>query len=259
MPIVCTPVQVPGIRGFVWKICDENELARLIARVYLGHARHVENILRRLRPSVTSPPVSVSAAKNAKRLLAITTDHRDGLIFQAISWIVAQREASKGSIIKLPHLIPAHKGFDGLQIDLGAKQEILSLVIFEDKATKNSRTTITSKVWPEFRKIEAGARENELMHETTALLERASGIDVDKVIEGIVWQHVRQYRVSVTGESTHGAPTGFKALFDGYDTVAPGDDVKRRAGVLCFSDVRLWMDAFAKTIELAIDKEKDNV
>jgi hypothetical protein len=259
MPIAVTPVQVSGIRGFVWKICDEHELARLIARVYLGHARHVENILRRLRPSGSSPPVSVSAAKSAKKLLAINTDHRDGLLFQAISWIVAQREASKGSIIKLPHLIPAHKGFDGLQIDFGAKQKMLGLVIFEDKATKNSRSTITNKVWPEFKKIEAGARENELMHETTALLERASGVDVDKVIEEIVWQHLRRYRVSVTGEAAHDSITGFKGLFDGYDKVAPGDDVKRRAAVLCFKDVLLWMAAFANKVEKAIDKEKDNV
>ena len=88
MPISVTPVQVAGITGFVWKICDEDELARLIARVYLGHARHVENILRKLRPSGSNPPVSVSAAKGAKKLLTINADHRDGLLFQAISWIV---------------------------------------------------------------------------------------------------------------------------------------------------------------------------
>ena len=133
------------------------------------------------------------------------------------------------------------------------------LMIFEDKATKNSRSTITSKVWPEFKEIETGARENELMHETTALLERVSGVDVDKVIADIVWEQVRRYRVSVTGEAVHGSTTGFKGLFDGYDTVAPGDDVKRRAAVLCFEDVRSWMAAFAKKVEKTIDKEKVNV
>jgi hypothetical protein len=203
--------------------------------------------------------VTVGAAKSAKMLLEINRDHRDGLLFQAISWIVAQREASKGSIIKLPHLIPAHKGFDGLQIDFGAEQKLRGLVIFEDKATKNSRSTITSKVWPGFKSIEAGARENELMQETTALLERLSGVDVDMVINGIVWQQIRRYRVSVTGEPAHSTNTGFEGLFKGFCTVAPGEDARRRAAVLCFEDVRLWMDAFAKKVEEAIEREKDNV
>ena len=103
-------------------------------------------------------------------------------------------------MIKLPHLIPAHKGFDGLQINLRGKQELYGVVIFEDKATQNARNTITSKVWPEFRDFESGVRENELMQETTALLYRVPGVDVDKAIEGIVWKHVRKYRISITGE-----------------------------------------------------------
>ena len=259
MPVTATPVKVTGLRGFVWKIDNEDELARLVARIYVGHARHVENILRKLRPNVTHPPVTISAAKGAKKLLAITKDHRDGLLFQAISWIVAQRDAPADSVIKLPHLIPAHKGFDGLQIELSGKQKLLSVVIFEDKATKNSRSTITAKVWPEFKRIEAGDRENELMQEATALLERTTGLDIDKVIEGIVWQKVRGYRVSITGEDAHGLPSGFKSLFDGYDEVAPGTDPKRRAAVLCFKDVRAWMDGFAKKVEKAIDKEKGSV
>jgi hypothetical protein len=259
MPIVITRVPAPGLKGHVWKIEDERELARLVARVYLGNARHVEKILRKLKPDASAPPVSEGAAKSAKKLLSLSSDHRDGLLFQAISWIVAQNQATRGSIVKLPHLIAAHKGFDGLQIDLGPKKKLVGITIFEDKATKNSRATITSEVWPEFKKLEGGERENELMQEATALLERARKVDVDKAIEGIVWERLRRYRVSVTGDATHGTASGFKDLFKGYDSVAPGDDIKRLAGVVCFKDLRVWMEAFAQKVSKAIDKEKNRV
>ena len=224
MPISVAQVQVSDISGFVWKINDEVKLARLVAQVYLGHAHHVEKILVNLRPKGKGPSVDHNATKSAKALLKINTTHRDGLLFQTISWIVAQStSASKNSVIKLPHLIPAHKGFDGLQINIGGAQKLEGVVIFEDKATKNARSTITNKVWPEFRGYESGARENELMQETTALLYRLPGLDVDKTIEGIVWKHVRKYRVSVTGEPLHGSSPEFESLFSGYDEVAPGN------------------------------------
>src|SRR5258707_7314468 len=104
MPISVAPIQASNITGFVWKITDENELARLVARVYLGHAHHVERILIKFRPKGKGPPVDGNATKSAKALLNINTTHRDGLLFQTISWIVAQgASSSKGSVIKLPH------------------------------------------------------------------------------------------------------------------------------------------------------------
>ena len=83
MPVTATPVKVTGLRGFVWKIDNEDELARLVARIYVGHARHVENILRKLRPNVTHLPVTISAAKGAKKLLAITKDRFEFLSLHA--------------------------------------------------------------------------------------------------------------------------------------------------------------------------------
>src|SRR5882724_10388749 len=119
MPISALPVEVSNITGFVWKITDEDQLARLVARVYLGHAHHVEKILAKLGPKSKAPPAKRNAVKSAKALLKIDAIHRDGLLFQTISWVVAQSCSTfKGSVIKLPHLIPAHKGFDGLQIRL---------------------------------------------------------------------------------------------------------------------------------------------
>lgn len=258
MPITSTAVSVTGIKGYLWKISDEEELARLVAKVYVGHARHVERILHQLADGDTKPPGD-GAVESAKKLLGGSADHRDGLLFQTISWIVAHKQAAKGSVIRIPHLIRAHKGFDGLQIDIDGEENLAALVIFEDKATTKSRATIRNDVWPSFQAFEAGERENELMQETTALLDRAENVTRDKIIENIVWEQIRKYRLSITGEQAHTKASRFKSLVEGYETVAPGGPEKRTAAVLCFDDLRAWMETFAKRVEKAIDKEKAGV
>lgn len=262
MPITSTAVNITGIKGYLWTISDEEELAGLVAKVYVGHARHVEKILRQLTPG-DAKSAGKGAVESAKKLLALTkkgsADHRDGLLFQTISWIVAHKEAAAGSVIRIPHLLPAHKGFDGLQIDIAGKEKLTALVIFEDKATINSRDTIRDDVWPSFQALEAGEGENELMQETTALLDRAENVDRDKIIENIVWDQIRRYRLSITGEQAHAKAGRFKGLVEGYETVAPGGPERRTAAVLCLDDLRDWMDKFAKRVEKAIDKEKSGV
>lgn len=256
MPITSTAIKITGIKGYLWTISDEEKLAGLVAEVYIGHARHVEKILRQLAPGDTKLPASDGAVTSAKNLLDGPADHRDGLLFQTISWIVAHKEASRGSVIRIPHLIRAHKGFDGLQIDIAGQEKLTALVIFEDKATTKSRDTIRDDVWPSFQALEAGERENELMQETTALLDRAENVDRDKIIQNIVWDQIRRYRLSITGEQAHGKPARFRSLVEGYETVAPGDPDRRTAAVLCFDDLRAWMGKFAARVEKAIETEK---
>jgi hypothetical protein len=258
MPLSINPIKNSSTSGFVWTVEDEDELARMVARVYLGHWNHVQKILMKLGKG--APPVADGAVIEAKARLKVngTPWHRDGLLFQAISWIAAHKlSGSTPSVISLPHLIPAHKGFDGIQIELDEQHELRGVLVFEDKASENPRAIITSEVWPEFRLLESGARETELMQETTALLQRGQVPDIDEIIEGIVWKKIRKFRVSVTGEPKHGTVSGFAKLFKDYEAVAPGTDpAKRRAEVICLADVRVWLSAFAKLVEQAIDKEK---
>lgn len=258
MPINSAAINVTGVKGFLWTITDEDELARLVARVYLGHARHVETILRVLKTDETKLSLSAGAVKSAKNRLVGATDHRDGLLFQTISWIMAQKSASAGSVTRIPHLIPAHKGFDGLQISIAGQEKLTALVIFEDKATTKTRDTIRDDVWPSFQALEAGERENELMQETVALLDRAENVDRDKIIQSIIWDQIRRYRLSITGDQAHSKPARFESLVEGYETVAPGEPDKRMAAVLCFDNLRVWMAQFAERVEKAIDKEKES-
>jgi phage terminase large subunit GpA-like protein len=184
--------------------------------------------------------------------------HRDGLLFQAISWIAAhQSSKDKSSVFSLPHMIAAHKGFDGLEVELTRKKELFSMVVFEDKATENPRNTITTDVWPEIKALHRGNRQSELMQELTALLQRAKVDDPDAVIEAVVWNQVRKFRVSITGTEGQDQQQGFEKLFKGFDDATPGlDQLGRRAEVFCHSDIRKWMESFAIKVSQAIDAEK---
>ncbi len=261
MPIHLAPIpENLLLRGYTWEVKDEELLACLVAKIYLGRCFHVEKILRKF--SAKPLAVSDAAAMEAKSKLRVSAGtnpwHRDGLLFQAISWIAAHRAAGGAhNVFSLPHQIPAHKGFDGLQIELDKKQTLTRLVIFEDKATDSPRATIRQDVWPELARLHKGERQTELMQETTALLQRAKVKDPDEVIEGIVWKRVRRYRVSITGHDGHNEETAFCKLFKGYDTAVPGKNAtSRQAEVICLDDLRLWMRQFAKKVRTAIDAEK---
>lgn len=232
----------------------------MVARILLGHFLHVEKILKKLKPSYKA--ITGQAAKEAKARLIVKkgTDpwHRDGLVFQAISWVAAhQASRAKSSVFSLPHMIPAHKGFDGLEVELTTKKKLLCLVVFEDKATERPRDTIRNDVWPDIEALHLGQRQTELMQELTALLQRANVSDPDAVIEAVVWKQVRKFRVSITGTEGQDQQAGFEKLFKGFDAVTPGlDQPGRRAEVFCHSDIRKWMRAFAVTVGRAIDAEK---
>jgi hypothetical protein len=261
MPIQLAPIPKNSMfSGYIWTLESEDQLARLVARVFLGRYLHVEKILAKLGPKALS--FSSAAAAEAKAKLVVKTGqdpwHRDGLLFQAMSWVAAHQAADPtSSVFSLPHQIPAHKGFDGLQIQLDKHGKLSGLIISED----NPRTTITNDVWPEIQLLNGGKRQTELMQETTALLQRASVADPDQVIEGIVWKRIRSFRVSITGGPGHDADPGLSKLFKGYDTAAPGKDAaKRRAEVVCFPAFgHGWTDLLQRSGEQSIPKRANTM
>lgn len=141
-------------------------------------------------------------------------------------------------------MILAHKGFDGLQLEV-EKEKVKAAIIFEDKATENARATIRDDVWPEFAAMEAGDRENVLTAEVTALLATQPNIDPDVAIENVIWKNVRQYRISITVGDSHSDEAGRLRLFKGYDQVAAGENQRRRGETLHVSNLRKWMQGLA--------------
>lgn len=161
MPLTLTPVTHGKLcHGSRWVVADEDDLARKVAHLALGQSRHVAAILANIDKK--TPATRGDAAKGAIKLLTVPEGkdpyHRDGWIFQAISWIAAHRNDT-GAVVRAPHAILAHKGFDGMQLRLDAAGEkITAVVIFEDKATVNPRSTITGDVWKGVKALERGER-----------------------------------------------------------------------------------------------------
>jgi hypothetical protein len=166
--------------GDTWTVDDEGVLADQIAHVALGQSLHVQRILT--GANIAAPPTTATTAAGAIKLLSVSgVDpwHRDGWMFQAMSWIAARVKSPDG-VIRPPHMIHAHKGFDGLQLELDKDGGVIAAVIFEDKATDNPRDTIRDEVWPDFKKLEAGENENVLTAEVVALLQTRASINPDK-------------------------------------------------------------------------------
>jgi hypothetical protein len=254
MAVILTPFQHGDLcHGWSWTITDEDELARQIAITALGQSRHVERILAGAQ--LGPPPTTASSAAAAMRMLTVPGNdpsHRDGWVFQVISWIAAHR-ATPGGLIRSPQMRLADKGFDGLQLELDTDNHVVTAaILFEDKATVNPRETIRSEVWPDFSKLESGDRDNILTAEVIALLKTQPSIDPDRAIRNVIWSATRQYRVSITIGATHANDEGREKLFRGYDTVAGGPVRRRRGEVFEIQHLREWMAQLAARAILTI-------
>jgi hypothetical protein len=248
MTILLTPfTHEPLCHGNTWKVQDEDQLAEQIASVALGQARHVQRILA---GALLAPaPTTKNAANNAITLLTAKEGqdpwHRDGWLFQVISWIAANL-ASPNAVIRSPHMILAHKGFDGLQLDLDSiTGAVTSVIIFEDKATDNPRETIRKDVWGDFQELEEGGRENVLIAEVSGLLQTVKNIDADMAIQNVIWKQARNYRVCITVGDSHATEAGRRRLFRDYDTVATGSAKRRRGETFYVKELRPWMEGLA--------------
>lgn len=244
--------------GWEWEVDDIDILAERVARVALGQYRHVAQILQGLAGAAPAGTATLAADALKKLRVAKNGDpwQRDGWLFQVISWIAAN-QGKHGAAMAPPHIFHAHKGFDGMQIELsGDGKSITALVIFEDKATDKPRKTIKQDVWPDIIGLEAGERVAELTHEASAILERQQhlypGLNIDDAIDRILWQQARRYRVSISIDDKHKAADGRRKLFKHYDGAADGDVIRRRAETMHFDDLREWMSAFANLVAAKI-------
>ncbi|NJS13620.1 MAG: hypothetical protein HC788_02150 [Sphingopyxis sp.] len=240
--------------GWEWEVEDIDILAERVARVALGQYRHVAQILEGLAGA--APAGSAKHAADALKKLKIAkngdTWQRDGWLFQIISWIAANQK-KQGATLATPHIFHAHKGFDGMQLELsGDGKSVTAVVIFEDKATENARQTIKQNVWPDIVDLEAGERIAELTHEASAILERHQhlypGLDIDDAIDRILWQEARRYRVSISIDDKHKPANKRERLFKHYDVSASGDVTRRRAETMHFDDLRKWMTDFSELV-----------
>ena len=242
--------------GSDWTILDENGLAEMIARVAVGQYLHVMRVLNEVGTLAYAPTQN---AKDSTIALLTARDeenawHRDGWMFQTISWIAAHLQDAE-TMKSPPHMIPADKGFDGLHLRLDETNGVvMSVIICEEKATSGPRGKIKGQVWPEFESIESGERENELVSETSTLLTSHGYIDPEQAVHNILWHQARSYRVAITVSDKENSKRGREALFKGYEKVVVGKSAEhRRTETLYLKKLRKWMTIMAAKAICAVN------
>ena len=253
--------------GNKWEISDKQLLIKIVAEVLVGRTRHAQKVLEKLEFQLTDAVTyQNNALDDAIKKLTINGDydvyHRDGLVFQIFSWIAAHKNTDENSIITTPHLIPAQKGFDGLQIDINSTdKKVKSVRIFEDKATDKPRKTIREQVWPEFKEFYDGARESELEEQLSILLSIKSHLidNIDDAIETLIWEDTRKFRVSITAKQSCDSERGRARLFKNYDTTIIEDIDFRQAEYFYIDNFRDWMNQFCNEVIILLQSRKANV
>lgn len=248
MSITITPFTVGELcDGAAWTVPDVDALATHIAIVAAGQAYQLENILL----AAGLPKVEASKAARAEAMKLLTVEegdpfHRDGWIFQVMSWIAAHHNA-ENSIIRTPHMIKALKGFDGLQVVISTEDgSVQNVIIFEDKATERPREVIRNDVWPDFVALESGEKEHVLVSEITTLLRIGGYVDAPAIVKNVIWEKSRVFKASITVSETHSNASGRNRLFAGYDKTVSGDKSRRKGDTFFVDGLRPWMDALAE-------------
>lgn len=278
MPVVLTPCPSSDCELAEWSIEDTkyDELIDVLAYLYLRQERNALRVIAELDPvrrprhghvcdnvlaKLAGPdPADVDEMTNgtgAARKAAVdrVTNHivqRDGLLFQHISWIAARIALPNGHMTA-PHVRKADKGFDGFIIEFNtAEGKIERLILCEDKASEKPRTLIYKSVWDEIRGIIRRERDDQILADLATLLGGINGLDADSAeaaIDTMVWEDVRQFRVSVaTGENRRKKKGGYAHILKGFETVAQGAPASRMGGVLAFKDVREGLALLAKDV-----------
>ncbi len=171
---------------------------------------------------------------------------RDGLIFEAISWLAA-RQVYPGVLLKTPHVSATSQGLDGLMIELKAdKSGISRTTIFEDKCTDDARSTFLGKVVPEFKKRHNNERSAEIISTAVALIMTA-GVDeltATQFAAAVTDQALRRYRASFA--VTVDSQAERQKLFADYNRIEKiKADQRIGASFVVPPKMRDWFDTIA--------------
>jgi hypothetical protein len=259
--------------GSRWAAADLDLLARIIAIIAMGQAVHAARIINALAPS--GPAINKAALRaSAKQRLTVTgkTDeqkkvrryHRDGLIFEVISWIAAQQQSAGTALLRDPHISSTTQGLDGLMIELNrAGAEVKRATIFEDKCSENPDETFRYKIMPAFKEHHGDKRAPDLVATAAALLKEA-GLDGTKAVEAagrVLDKTYRAYRGSLAVTTADDSIERRQSMFKTYKEL-DGIEADQRVGAVLITseNLRDWFDALADSaIAYVEDLDKEAV
>ena len=244
--------------GNRWTSDNLDLLARIIAIIAMGQAAHAARIINGLLPA--EPALDHEALRaNAKRQLTVSGTtaeqkqvrryHRDGLIFEAISWAAARQQTGGKALLRDPHVSATTQGLDGLMIEMDAEQaEVTRATIFEDKCSENPDNTFRYKIMPAFKAHHENARASDLVATAAALLEKAGldGTSAAKAAARVLDKAYRAYRGSLAVTTADDSLKRRQDVFKTYVELDGIDPAQRVGAVLITSEnLRDWFDELA--------------
>ena len=244
--------------GSRWTAGDLELLARIIAIIAMGQSAHAAQIIAELLPA--EPAINDEALRaDAKQALSIKVDtdkkrevsryHRDGLIFEAISWAAAQQATDGKALLRDPHIKSTTQGLDGLMIELdGTNTAISRVTIFEDKCSQDPRRMFRDEIMPTFLTYHKQSRASELLATAATLLEKAGlrGTSVIEAAARILDKEYRAYRGCLATTPGNDSQECRNRLFGGYEKLDGIAASQRIGGVLVTADdLRGWFDELA--------------
>jgi len=234
-----------------WTHIKPDTIVNFIAILLLGRTAHVRKLQEGSEtqdPNYTDAQINKAISRVSFPGVASNDNkiiHRDGWLFQFISWIVSLEGFPPDALVGAPQSRPADKGFDGLIIKMGVST-IEYIIICEDKATENPRSTVTEDVWPEFTDYEMGDRDNELTADMTTLLRQQNELDPDKLTRASDWFKEKRYRASVTTSKKNLPPKVH--TFAGYEDVIGGHNGRRLANLFVHEDMRAYFNELSDQV-----------
>lgn len=259
--------------GERWVAKNQEDLAALVAIIAMGQVAQASYILTELAQA--APAYTDTDLKNEAKIRLTVQDnkttprtgypreHRDGFIFEVVSWIAARKFHSKLVYMKDPHISTTSQGLDGLMVELSVdKSKIERITIFEDKCSDNPRDAFTRKVIPAFLDRHRNKRSAEIIAAASVLL-RIAGISdghAAQLAAAVTDRKTRRYRAAfaVTDEYDNQKKRG--ELFAGYDKIEDIEAEQRLGACLIVPpNLRDWFDKLATISIEYLDSMENNV
>ncbi|CAB3922717.1 hypothetical protein LMG3410_05567 [Achromobacter aegrifaciens] len=261
------------VSGLLWSVNDLDDLSKLIAVITLGQAQHAARIIRELEPNgpAFSDADLYAGARGQMRIRGnseaqreVSRYHRDGFLFECISWITARQSATDRTFLKDPHISSTTQGLDGLSIKMHPVEPIVvGVTIFEDKCTENPRDKFRDEIMPTFTEHHENKRSRDLVANAVSLIKEGglNGTEATRAASRVLDRQYRIYRAALTVDSTLATPGKRKNLFKGYNSLAHITKDQRIGAMLVIDgDLRDWFQDLANNVIGAVDKfEADNV
>jgi len=233
-------------------VSDENRLARLVALVLVGQSRHAEEVLRGTTSDASKVGVSVKKAVEQQLILSSGADpsHRDGLLFEIISWIATSTNAGPNEVVSPPHLSSTQQGTDTIKVSFDSTLRRLDrTTVHEQKCTTQPRKRFKDEVLPSFQSYIDGERDPQLCQNVVSLLERVVLADDERiaVYDAVVRERKFAFRAALTVVPTSFSDARMKKLFKGFHQLAT-DASTRFGDAMPLQDVRAWFAHFAEVV-----------